>query len=74
MLTCPFCKEDGFDMYGLKLHLTVAGWCDVFAEVNEQTDSRPTPRPPDGLQPGQMFNPYDLNEVAQIDKLIKRRW
>jgi ribosomal protein S27AE len=32
-----------------------------------------TKRPPDGLQPGQMFNPYDLNEVAQIDKLIKRR-
>jgi len=27
----------------------------------------------DGLQPGQRFNPYDLNEVAQIDKLIKRR-
>jgi len=32
-----------------------------------------TKRQPDGLQHGQMFNPYDLNEVAQIDKLIKRR-
>lgn len=21
MLTCPFCQEDGFDAWGLKLHL-----------------------------------------------------
>ena len=34
-VTCPFCNEDGFDLYGLKLHLTVAGWCDKFHRVED---------------------------------------
>lgn len=26
---CPFCRDTGFDLSGLKLHL-VAGWCDAY--------------------------------------------
>ena len=29
MVQCPFCKEDDFDLEGLKLHYQ-AGYCDVF--------------------------------------------
>jgi len=28
-LTCPFCKEDGFDTIGLKSHL-IKGDCEIF--------------------------------------------
>ena len=39
-IKCPFCKEDDFDLIGLKLHLK-AGNCEVFEET--PTDFRPTP-------------------------------
>jgi hypothetical protein len=34
---CPFCKEKGFDLPGLKRHF-VSGWCPVY----EQTELSPT--------------------------------
>ena len=33
-VTCPFCKDTGFDLAGLKQHLAV-GWCDAY-NVTEQ--------------------------------------
>jgi len=31
---CPFCGEGGFDLVGLKIHLTASGWCNVFENLN----------------------------------------
>ena len=28
-IICPFCKDDGFDLVGLKHHLNI-GWCEVY--------------------------------------------
>lgn len=38
-MECPFCGEDGFDLVGLKIHLTgeqmlFAGPCDKFIELD----------------------------------------
>jgi len=37
-IKCPFCGEDGFDLVGLKAHLTgegfmFAGGCQVFRDI-----------------------------------------
>ena len=33
-VTCPFCKETGFDLIGLKMHLSpVLGDCSIFKET-----------------------------------------
>lgn len=45
-IACPFCREDDFDVVGLKLHLT-AGHCDVFnATANCSRGTTPTPGEP----------------------------
>lgn len=31
---CPFCKETGFDLIGLKIHIE-RGWCEVYNEIEE---------------------------------------
>ena len=28
-ISCPFCGEDDFDLFGLKIHIEM-GWCDVY--------------------------------------------
>ena len=33
-VTCPFCGEDDFDLYGLKIHI-LSGWCEVFNNTEE---------------------------------------
>lgn len=33
-VTCPFCGEDGFDLYGLKTHFNM-GWCEPFEAISE---------------------------------------
>lgn len=33
-ITCPFCGEDDFDLFGLKLHL-LNNWCDDFNNLVE---------------------------------------
>lgn len=36
-ISCPFCKEDDFDLIGLKIHLE-SGWCEKYnsIDVNER--------------------------------------
>ena len=29
-ISCPFCNESGFDMWGLKYGHLLPGWCPVF--------------------------------------------
>lgn len=36
-VSCPFCKEDGYDLGGLKTHLE-HGDCDKFNETENYTD------------------------------------
>lgn len=36
---CPFCKEQDFDLIGLKSHL-VYGWCDVFSDTLTTDEER----------------------------------
>ena len=31
-IICPFCKQEDFDLEGLKMHLEM-GWCEVFNET-----------------------------------------
>ncbi len=31
-LSCPWCGEEDFDLYGLKLHI-LNGWCEKFNEL-----------------------------------------
>lgn len=31
-IPCPFCKDDDFDLIGLKEHL-ISGWCDEFNDI-----------------------------------------
>lgn len=33
-IKCPFCDEDDFDLYGLKLHLT-KGYCDYYNDLTD---------------------------------------
>lgn len=44
-VTCPFCGESGFDLYGLKLHLTgemflLAGPCEAFLNCSDPAKSQ----------------------------------
>lgn len=32
-IECPFCKEDGFDLKGLKAHLS-KGQCDAYNDID----------------------------------------
>ena len=32
IVACPFCEENGFDLKGLKMHITY-GWCDAFTKI-----------------------------------------
>nr|WP_321182379.1 hypothetical protein [Methylobacterium sp. Leaf122] len=41
---CPFCDEDGFDLYGLKTHFNM-GWCEPFEAISE-TDRLNVPASP----------------------------
>lgn len=42
-VSCPFCGEDGFDLYGLKTHFNM-GWCEAFEAISEADRlSIPTP-------------------------------
>ena len=34
-VSCPFCGEDDFDLYGLKHHFLM-GWCDVFNDTERE--------------------------------------
>lgn len=38
-VTCPFCKEKDFDLYGLQSHLERM-WCDVYGKVEDPALSR----------------------------------
>ncbi|WP_147018418.1 hypothetical protein [Methylorubrum extorquens] len=44
---CPFCGEDGFDLYGLKTHINM-GWCEPFEAISDadRLPHRPTDRLP----------------------------
>lgn len=33
-ITCPFCAEVDFDLYGLHAHLN-RGWCQAFNAIND---------------------------------------
>ena len=44
MIRCPFCKEDDFDLIGLKSHLE-KGHCSVYEETETYTFPRPQPIP-----------------------------
>ena len=32
---CPFCGQDNFDLPGLKLHLTMKGWCPYYDDIED---------------------------------------
>ena len=32
LISCPFCKEHGFDMVGLKHHI-MNGWCESYEDL-----------------------------------------
>lgn len=34
-VVCPFCKEDDFDLIGLKMHL-VNGWCEKYRNTGDK--------------------------------------
>lgn len=34
-VSCPFCHDTGFDLYGLKIHLTMQEWCPIFANLKD---------------------------------------
>lgn len=36
-ITCPFCGDDGFDLYGFQLHLQK--WCEKYGMIED--DVRP---------------------------------
>ena len=36
-VTCPFCGEGDFDLYGLKIHL-LNGWCEAFNNTEEDEE------------------------------------
>ena len=41
-IKCPWCGEDGFDLYGLKQHLLVGGMfhdpCEEFKDCNDNVE------------------------------------
>jgi len=34
-IKCPFCGEDDFDLFGLKIHL-LNGWCEIFNSIEDR--------------------------------------
>lgn len=48
LIKCPFCDEDGFDIYGLKYHLTGEGLlfsngCQKFIDLSWPEEPEETP-------------------------------
>ena len=54
LVECPFCGEKGFDHVGLKLHLTVLGWCNVFDSINVLNQVVPRNEMKDKMERGEM--------------------
>ncbi len=60
-MKCPWCGEEGFDLYGLKLHLLNGGMfhdpCEKFQNCNDK------PSKPSKPSPQYFFLPYDENNT-----------